>query len=92
MRRRADAGITLVELLVALVLLGLLAGSGALALAAVGPAQSSASTALSRAARRSVQERREILVQGESTWVRFLPDGRVLEAPRFPVPVVPHVP
>lgn len=85
-------GVTLVELLVTLVLLGLLASAGFLSLAAARAPVDPAAAELRRAMRRAVSERRVVALRTDSAWLRVLPDGRVLEAPRLPHPEGTHAP
>ncbi len=90
--RARPRGVTLVELLVTLVLLGLLASAGFLSLAAARAPVDPAAAELRRAMRRAVSERRVVALRTDSAWLRVLPDGRVLEAPRLPHPEGTHAP
>lgn len=87
--REPEGGVTLVELLVVLVLLGLLAGMSGVAVSALRPRPEDATRAALRQARaealRTGQEVELDLVVPDSLggdpprWrLRFLPDGRVL--------------
>ena len=83
---------TLVELLVVLVLLGLLASIGALKLTVFRSAEDSGEAALRRATRRAVHERRAVVLRTDSLWIRVLPDGRILTARAHPAGEVAHAP
>lgn len=80
MRGTAEWGTTLVELLVVLVLLGLLAGVSAGNLTSLREPEADASVhTLRRARAQAIQSGVPILVQGDSVWTRFLPDGSSLK-------------
>ncbi len=67
------------ELLVVLVLLGILAGVSAGSLTSLREPSADAQTKAVRRARvQAVQRGTSVLLQADSTWTRFLPDGRVL--------------
>lgn len=98
----ARRGVTLVELLVVLVLLGLLFTVSGLALASLSsPRQSAWVRALKGARARAIRSGTSVLVQGDSgtgglnasspSAVLFLPDGRALGPSVDPLTGVPHV-
>ena len=72
-------GTTLVELLVVLVLLGLLTGFATLSVVALKPTAEATRLDSLRAARaQSIRSGSPVVIQVDSTRVRFLPDGQVL--------------
>lgn len=86
------AGVSLVELLVVLVLLGVLASIGGLNLTVFRAPVDPLAGRLRRAERQAVTERRAVLLRTDSVWIRVLPDGRILEAPIAPEREESHAP
>lgn len=79
MARGEPRGTTLVELLVVLVVLGLLAAVGAGSMTSLREPQADAQVhALRRARAQAIQRGVPVLVQSDSGWTRFLPDGRTV--------------
>jgi prepilin-type N-terminal cleavage/methylation domain-containing protein len=73
------AGVTLVELLAALAILGLIAGLTGVSLGSLRPTLASVrATALARARSAAIQSGRPVAATLDSVTVRFLPDGRAL--------------
>jgi len=76
---RPTAGITLVELLVVLVLLGLLTTLGAVSVTSLRPPPEAARLDTLRAARaKAIRSGVPVMLTLDSVPIRFLPDGRVL--------------
>jgi prepilin-type N-terminal cleavage/methylation domain-containing protein len=80
MRSGRRKGLTVVELLVALTLLGLLAGIGTLSFSALRAGEDPQDESLRRERRQAIQAGRDINLRRDTLLLRFLPDGRVLEA------------
>ncbi len=80
------AGVTLVELLVVLVILGLVSGVSLLAIPALRPSPEGAQIEeIHRARAEAIRVGQEITMTIDSSPVRFLPDGRVLGGPIDPL-------
>jgi prepilin-type N-terminal cleavage/methylation domain-containing protein len=83
---RPDAGITLVELLVALVIVGLLAAIGTVSVTSLRPPLEAARLDTLRSARvRAIRTGAPVMLMLDSLPIRFLPDGRVLGGPLDPL-------
>ena len=81
-----SAGITLVELLVVLVLLGLLTTLGAVSVMSLRPPPQAARLDSLRAARaESIRTGVPVMRTFDSVPIRFLPDGRALGGPLDPL-------
>jgi hypothetical protein len=91
---RSTAGITLVELLVVLVLLGLLTTLGAVSVTSLRPPPGAARLDTLRSARaRAIRSGTPVTLTHDSAPIRFLPDGRVLGGPLNPLTGAwPHEP
>lgn len=87
---RGRAGVTLVELLVALVILGMMTGIGALSVMSLRPAALGvALDSMTSARRRAIRDGRPVVLRDGSQVLRFLPDGRVLGGLVDPLTGVP---
>jgi Tfp pilus assembly protein FimT len=83
---RPTVGITLVELLVVLVLLGLLTTLGAVSVTSLRPPPDAARLDTLRAARaQAIRGGIPVMLTLDSVPIRFLPDGRVLGGPADPL-------
>ncbi|MEO8139368.1 MAG: prepilin-type N-terminal cleavage/methylation domain-containing protein [Gemmatimonadota bacterium] len=81
-----QSGVTLVELLVVLVLLGLMSGVSLLALPALRPPPDGEQIAQAQHARAlAIRRGQEVVITIDSMSVRFLPDGWVLGGPFDPL-------
>ena len=87
---RREVGVTLVELLVALVILGMMTGLGALSVVSLRPvARRVVLDSMASARRRAIRDGRPVVFRDGAQVLRFLPDGRVLGGPMDPLTGVP---
>lgn len=81
-----SAGVTLVELLVVLVLLGVLTSVAALSVVSLRPTPQAARLDSLRSARaQAIRTGVPVMLTLDSVSVRFLPDGRVIGGPLDPL-------
>lgn len=87
---RGRVGVTLVELLVALVIVGVMTGLGALSVLSLRPGpRAMALDSMASARRRAIRDARPVVLRDGTQVLRFLPDGRVLGGMVDPLTGVP---
>ncbi len=88
---RWEVGATLLELLVALVIVGVMAGLGALSVLSLRPGpRGAALDSMASARHRAIREARPVVLRDGTRQLRFLPDGRVLGGGVDPLTGVPQ--